>query len=50
VALSACTVSINIGGANSCGLGIGADEKLITIQVTHPSGFSYRLDGCATDY
>lgn len=49
-ALSAYTVSINIGGVNSCGLGIGADEKLVTIQVIHPSGFAYRLDGCIADY
>lgn len=49
-ALADYTVSINIGGGNSCGLGVGADEKLITVQVTHPSGFTYRLDGCITDY
>jgi MSHA pilin protein MshD len=49
-ALSAYTVTVSIGAAGSCNAGLGAGESRIAVVVTHPSGFSYQLDGCITDY
>lgn len=49
-ALASYTVAVAVGGAGSCGMGLGAGESRITVNVTHPSGFSYQLDGCITDY
>ena len=48
--LAAYSVTIGAGGAGSCGAGLGAGESRIAVVVTHPSGFTYRLDGCITDY
>ena len=49
-ALAAYTVTVNVGAAGTCGAGLGAGESRIAVAVTHPSGFSYLLDGCITDY
>lgn len=48
--LAAYTVTVNVGAAGTCGAGLGAGESRIAISVTHPSGFTYLLDGCITDY
>lgn len=47
-ALSDYTIAVSDGG--SCGLGLGANEQRVDVTVTHPSGFSYSLSGCITDY
>lgn len=49
-ALSAFTVTVGVGAAGTCNAGLGAGESRIAVTVTHPSGFSYQLDGCITDY
>jgi MSHA pilin protein MshD len=49
-ALNAYTVSVVVDATGNCGAGLGAGESRIRITVTHPSGFSYQLDGCITDY
>lgn len=48
--LASYTVTINVGGAGSCGAGLGAGESRIAVSVTHSSGYTYLLDGCITDY
>ncbi|MEX0899227.1 MAG: prepilin-type N-terminal cleavage/methylation domain-containing protein [Gammaproteobacteria bacterium] len=49
-ALSAYTVTVGIGAAGTCGAGLAGGESRIAVAVTHPSGFTYQLDGCITDY
>lgn len=43
-------VTVGVGGNGSCNSGLGAGESRVEVIVTHPSGFTYRLDGCITDY